>query len=74
MQQDIGLIYSLLTSKCIDLSILIDYSTYPRSDQAGVCLIEVFNFRNEPNTGYFNSVRVHLTEVSAEQGFVKREI
>ena len=40
MQQDIGLIYSLLTAKCIDLSLLIDYSTYPRSDQAGVCLIE----------------------------------
>ena len=24
----IGLIYSLLTAKCIDLSLLIDYSTY----------------------------------------------
>ena len=46
MQQDIGLMYSLLTAKCIDLSLLIDYSTYLRSDQAGVCLIEVFNLRN----------------------------
>ena len=25
---DIGLIYSLLTAKCIDSSLLIDYSTY----------------------------------------------
>ena len=25
---DIGLIYSFLTAKCIDLSLIIDYSTY----------------------------------------------
>ena len=28
IRPDIGLIYSLLTAKCIDLSLLIDYSTY----------------------------------------------
>ena len=28
IRPDIGLIYSLLTSKCFDLSLLIDYSTY----------------------------------------------
>ena len=30
MWPHIGLIYSLLTAKCIDLSLLIDYSTYFR--------------------------------------------
>ena len=28
IRPDIGLIYSLLTAKCTDLSLLIDYSTY----------------------------------------------
>ena len=28
IQLDMSLIYSLLTAKCIDLSVLIDYSTY----------------------------------------------
>ena len=28
IQPNIGLIYSLLTAKCIDSSLLIDYSTY----------------------------------------------
>ena len=28
IQLDIGLILSLLTAKCIDLSVLIDYSMY----------------------------------------------
>ena len=28
IRPDIGLIYSLLTAKCIDLSLLINYSTY----------------------------------------------
>ena len=28
LQMDIGLIYSLLAAKCIDLNSLIDYSTY----------------------------------------------
>ena len=28
MRPDISLIYSLLTAKCIDLSLLIDYSAY----------------------------------------------
>ena len=35
------------------------------SIQSGVRLIEVFNNKNTPNTIYF-SVRVRLTEVSAE--------
>ena len=28
IRPDIGIIYSLLTAKCIDLSLLIDYNTY----------------------------------------------
>ena len=28
IRPDIGIIYSVLTAKCIDLSLLIDYSTY----------------------------------------------
>ena len=28
IRPDIGLIYSLLTPKCINLSLLIDYNTY----------------------------------------------
>ena len=56
IRPDIGLIYSLLTAiaKCIELSLLIDYSTYVKdviqycrlSIQSGVRLIEVFNNRN----------------------------
>ena len=78
IRPDIGLIYSLLTAKCIDLSLLINYSTYHKDViqyyyyyyyyyyySSSVRLIEVFNNRNYPNTIYF-SVRVHLIEVSAE--------
>ena len=55
IRPDIGLIYSLLTAKCIDLSLLIDYSTYFKDViqnyycqliQSGVRLTEVFNNRN----------------------------
>ena len=70
---DIGLIYSLLTviAKCIDLSLLTDYSRYFEdviqycrlSIQSGVRLIEVFNNRNYPNKICFS---VRLIEVSAE--------
>ena len=42
---DIGLICSLLNAKCIDLSLLIDYSTY---------------FKEEPHTTIVNSVRCPL--------------
>ena len=56
----IGPIYSLLPAiaKCIDLSLLIDYSTYFKdvitqycrlSIQSVVRFIEIFNDRNEPN-------------------------
>ena len=67
IRPDIG----LLTAKCIDLSLLIDYSTYFKelSIQSGVRLIEVLINRKLPNTIYF-SVRVRLIEQSAEQGFV----
>ena len=49
IRPDIGLIYSLLTAKCIDLSLLIDYRTVFQernpilllSIQSGVRLIEV---------------------------------
>ena len=63
-----------MTAKCIDLSLLIDYSTYSKelSSQFGVRLIEVLNNRNKLNTIYF-SVRVRLIEESAEQGFVIKE-
>ena len=61
-----------LTAKCIDLSLIIHYSTYFKdkpilllSIQSGVHLMEVFNDRNEPNTIYF-SVGVSFIEVSAE--------
>ena len=60
IRRDIGLIYSLLPAiaNCIDLSLLIDYSTYFKdvitqycllSIQSVVRFIEVFNNRNEPN-------------------------
>ena len=64
IRPDIG----LLTAKCIDLSLLIDYSTYFKelTIQYGLRLIEIFNNRNCPNTIYF-SVRVRLIEVSAEE-------
>ena len=62
---EIGLIYSLLKAKCIDLSLLIDLQYVFQGNnpilllsiQSGVRLIEVFNSRNWPNTIYF-SVRV----------------
>ena len=62
IRPDISLIYSLLTAKCIDLSLLIDSSSYFKNViqyQSGVRLTEVFNKRNKPSTIYF-SVRVRL--------------
>ena len=38
IRQDVGLIYGFLRAKCIDLSLIIDYSTYTT--------IEIFNHRN----------------------------
>ena len=62
IRPDISLIYSLLTTKCIDLFLLIDYSSYFKNViqyQSGVRLTDVFNKRNKPSTIYF-SVRVRL--------------
>ena len=75
IQPDIGLTFSLLTAiaKCIELSLLIDYSTYFKdgiqywrlSIQCGVRFTEVLTIEISEIQFYF-SVCVRLIEVSAE--------
>ena len=64
---DIGLIYSLLTAKCMNLSLLIDNSTYFKDIiQYYFCQLSL---EISQVTIYF-SIQIHLIEVSAEQRFV----
>ena len=59
IRPDIGLIYSLLTAKCIDLSLLINYSTYYKD------VIQYYYYYNN----YYYYYYYYSIQCSLKRGF-----